>query len=92
MCASVSIDQPVASHATRSARVIQAGKLLRFSLEPGQPIGIFGKRLGQDRQCHLVVQLGIGGLPNLSHAALADEGGHVVVAESGADLKGHELL
>ena len=27
----------------------------------------------------------------LSHAALAEEGGHVVVAKSGADLEGHEL-
>ena len=27
----------------------------------------------------------------LSHAALADEGGHVVVGESGADLERHDL-
>ena len=27
---------------------------------------------------------------NLTHAALADEGGDIVVAESGADSEGHE--
>ena len=26
-----------------------------------------------------------------THAALADEGGHIVVAEAGADCQGHEL-
>jgi hypothetical protein len=31
-------------------------------------------------------------LIDVAHAALADEGGDIVVAESGADLKGHELF
>ena len=35
--------------------------------------------------------LGIGGLVDLPHAAFADEGGDVVVAESGADLERHDL-
>ena len=30
--------------------------------------------------------LGVSGLIDLSHAALADEGGYVVVGESGADV------
>ena len=34
--------------------------------------------------------LGIGGLIDLAHAPLANEGGHRVT-ESGADLKGHGL-
>ena len=29
---------------------------------------------------------------DLAHAALADEGSHVVMADPGADLKSHELL
>ena len=33
--------------------------------------------------------LGVGGLVDLAHAAFADEGGHVVMAESGADAEGH---
>ncbi len=34
---------------------------------------------------------GIGGLIDLAHAPLADEGGDVVVGESGADLERHWL-
>ena len=33
--------------------------------------------------------LGIGGLIDLAHAPLADEGGHVVMRESGADFQSH---
>ena len=72
-------------------RVVQAGKHLRFSLKPSQAIRISGKGLGQDLERHLAIQLGISGLIDLAHATLADEGGHVVVAESGADGKGHGL-
>ena len=46
------------------------------SLEPGES---------------MPVQLGIGGLIDLSHAPFANEGSDVVVAESGADLQGHGL-
>ena len=34
---------------------------------------------------HLAVQLGVGGLVDLPHAALADEGSHVVMGEAGAE-------
>ena len=37
------------------------------------------------------VQLGIGGLVDLAHAPLANEGGYVVVAESGADSERHAI-
>ena len=73
----------------RDVRVAQAGENLRFPLEPRQPIRISRKRLRQDLQRHLPVQLGIGGLIDLSHAALADKGGHVVMAESGTDFERH---
>ena len=63
--------------------------ILAVTVEPCQPIRISGKRLGQDLQCHLPVQLGIGGLIDLAHAPLADEGGDLVVAESGADGERH---
>ena len=46
-----------------NARMVQVGKNLRLALEAGDPIRISRKRLGQDLQCHLPVQLGIGGLP-----------------------------
>ena len=73
----------------RDVRVVQAGKNLRLSLEPGQPVRISRKRLRQDLQRHLAVELGIGGLIDLSHTPLADEGGDIVMAESGADSQGH---
>ena len=66
-------------------RMVQTGEHLRFTLEPGQSIRICRKRLGQGLERHLPVQLRIGGLIDLAHAPLADEGGDVVVPEAGAD-------
>ena len=60
---------------------------MRFTLEPCEVLRIRRERFGQDLQGDLAVQLRIGGLVNLSHAPLSDEGGHVVMAESGADLE-----
>ena len=53
-------------------RVADVGKVQRdedsgFTLEAGEPISIAGKRLRQDPERHLGVQLGIGGLVDLSH-------------------------
>ena len=48
-------------------------------------------QVGQDLQRHLAVQRGIGGLVDLPHAPLADEGGDIVVAEAGADCETHGL-
>ena len=47
-------------------RVVQGSKDLRLSLEPREPIRIAGKRLGQDLERDLPVQLGIGGLIDLA--------------------------
>ena len=49
------------------------------------------ERLRQNLERHLAVQLRVGGLPDLPHPSLADEGGHVVVAEAIADVQGHQL-
>ncbi len=46
----------------------------------------------QDLERHLPVQLGIGGMIDLPHAPLANEGGHVVMGESGTDTERHESL
>ena len=70
---------------------LDAGKNLRLTLEPCKPIRIAGKGFRQDLQRHLPVQLGIGGLIDLSHPTLTNEGGDVVVPESGADGEGHGL-
>ena len=45
----------------------------------------------QDLQRHLPVQRGVGGLVDLAHAAFADEGGDVVMAESRADADRHAI-
>ena len=47
---------------------------------------------GQGFQDDLAVQLGVGGLIDLSHTPLADEGGHVVVGDARADVESHRLL
>ncbi len=73
----------------RDVRMVQAGKNLRLSLKPSEPIRISGKRLGQDLQRDLSIQLGISRLIDLAHAPLVDEGRDLVVAESGTDLEGH---
>ena len=57
---------------------------LRLPREPGQAIRIGREGVGEDLQRDLAVELGVGGLSDLAHAALADEGGDVVVAELGA--------
>ena len=61
--------------------MVQRGEDFGFPLEPSEPIRIRRERLGQDLGRHLAVQLGVGRLVDLSHPALADEGGHVVVGE-----------
>ena len=43
-------------------------------------------------QRDIAVELGVGGLPDLPHAAFADEGGHVVVPEAVTDGQWHQSL
>ena len=52
-------------------------------------IGRFG--YSQDLQRDLAVELGVGGLPDLAHAALTQEGGDVGVPEAGASGQGHRM-
>ncbi len=54
---------------------------------PGSPAKASG-RIQRD----LTVELRVGGLPDLAHAPLAEEGGDIVVAEAGAGGQGHDLL
>ena len=53
------------------------------------PYGVSRKRFGEDLERDLTLELGVGGLIDLTHPALADEGSHVVMAEPGADVQGH---
>ena len=45
--------------------------------------------LKQDLQRDVALVLRVGGPIVLAHPPLADEGGHVVVPEAGADVEGH---
>ncbi len=56
--------------------------------------GRFGTRRFSDsaRKEHVPIQLRVGGLPDLAHAALAEEGGDVVVAERGTDFERHRSV
>ena len=72
--------------------MIEAGEDLGLSLESGKAIRIRGERLGEDLQSYLPVQLGVGGLIDLSHAPLANEGSDIVMPESRSDLKGHRFV
>ena len=75
----------------RDVRVIEAGEDLRLPLEPGEAIRVIGKGDGEDLQRDLAVKLGVGGLPDLVHTPLAEQSGHVVMAETGADCERHRL-
>ena len=71
---------------------VEAGEDLRFPLEPGEAIRISGEGVRQDLQRDVAAQLRVGGAIDLAHAAFADEGGDVVVAEAGADGQGHVVV
>ena len=69
----------------RDARVVQAGEDLRFPLEASEPIRVRCKGVRQDLQRDIAPELRVGRLIDLAHSPLADEGGHVIVPEAGAD-------
>ena len=69
--------------------MVQAGEDLRLPREPGEAVRVVCEGVRQDLQRDLAVELRIGGLPDLAHAALAEQRGDVVVAEAGADVEGH---
>ncbi len=66
--------------------MVEAGEDLGFSLEPREAIRISGEGFRQNLQGDLAVELRIGGLIDLPHAAFADEDGHVVVPEAVTDV------
>ena len=59
-----------------------------FTLESGKSIRIVCERLWQ--HLHVPVEFGVPGSIHLTHAAFADLGGDVVVAESGTDFECHK--
>ena len=71
--------------------MIEGRQDLRLPREPGQAVRVRREGVGQDLQRDLAVELGVGGLPDLAHAAFPEEGGHVVVAEADAGAEGHDV-
>ena len=53
-------------------RMVQAGQDLRLPLESGEAIRVVRKGLRQDLQSDLAVELGVGGQPDLPHAAFPE--------------------
>ena len=60
--------------------------------KPGEAIRVRREGAREDLQRDLAVELGVGRLPDLSHPALAEKGGDVVVVEVGAGGQGHAGL
>ena len=69
--------------------VVEAGEDLRLPLEPGEAIRISREGVGEDLQRDLAVELRVGGLPDLAHAAFPEEGGDVIVPEAGTGTEWH---
>ena len=61
---------------------------LRFTLESGQTFLTPGKGFGQDLDGHFTVELGVGGLIDLAHAALAELRSDLVMCDGGVDHRG----
>jgi hypothetical protein len=71
--------------------VIQCGEALGFSLKAGDALSVRGKRIGEDLDCDIPIQLRIPRAIHLAHAAGADERDDFIRAESGASHQRHEL-
>ena len=61
--------------------VVQRGEDLGFPLEPRQAVGVGGERLGEHLERHVPVELGVAGLPDFAHPALADQADHFLRAD-----------
>ena len=62
----------------RDVGMVETGQYLRLSLKPSEAIRRVSECVRQYLQRDLAVELGVGGLPDLPHPALADEGRDVV--------------
>ena len=73
----------------RDARMIEGGEDLRFALKPYESLGITGDRRWQHLDSDRTLQVGVGGLVDLAHAAHADLGDDFIRAEAGTRSQGH---
>ena len=76
----------------RDVRVIQRGKDFSLPLEPGQPLGVRRKGLGQKFQRDVAFQRCISRSIDFAHPARANRGHNFVIGESRAGGQGHSGL
>ncbi len=72
--------------------VVEAGEDLRLPREPGEPIWISGKGVGEDLQRDLAVELRVGGLPDLAHPTFAKQISDVIVPEARSRFECHRSV
>jgi flagellar biosynthesis regulator FlbT len=71
-------------------RLIQRREDLRFPLEPGETIVIAGKKIRQDFDRDVALELGVAGAIDLAHATRAQGAQDFVRSESSASGERHE--
>ena len=75
----------------RDVGMIQRGEGLGFTLEASQAIRVVRKRLGEDLDRDVAVQLRIARAKHLAHPADTDAGDDFVDAETGAGFEGQTV-
>ncbi len=58
----------------------------RMAQRTSQAFGVIGEDIREDFEGYIPVELGVPGAIHLTHTAVADQSGHVVVPEAGADV------
>jgi hypothetical protein len=69
--------------------VVERSQYFGFALKPGQSFGVRGKRVRQDLDGDLALQVRVGGLVHLTHATDANSGGDFIRTETGARGQRH---
>ena len=69
-------------------RMVERREDLGFPFEPGEAVRVLSKRLGQDFQRDVAIQLRVAGAVDLAHAAAAEERQDLIRAEPRARGKG----
>ena len=72
--------------------MVEGGENLGFAAEPSHSVGIGGELVGKDFQRDVPAQLGVPGPVDLAHAAGADGGDNLIVANTSAEVQRHQSL
>ncbi len=72
----------------RDVRVIESGQQPGLALESGESIGIGSERVGQALDRDIAIEDEVSRPPHFAHAAPADRGENLVMAEPGAGSNG----